>query len=202
MAFDLQSYKNKIKRLAGVDKVRVQVCPLGIDGMYSDKWYEANDYYLRKTACEGGAKIRIIDADGGLIAHFNLMQMPACCGICVLTGSAVSYHYQNKGIATLLGQMQRDVAFWNGFTVLLCTGVATNTAQKKVLSRNGWFDLWRFQNKRTDNHVDISVVDLDSNRPGKSLNGQPSHPVKSLSLSNMTLGGWVSWLLSSLMSMD
>lgn len=201
MSVDLKYYKNRIKTLTGAEEIHIQVSTLNRDGTYSSKWFEADDYYLGKTEYEGGARIQVCDESNNQIARFNLMQMPACCGICVLTNSAVSYSYQKKGIATLLGQMQKDIAIWNGFTVLLCTDVATNTAQKKVLSRNGWFDLWRFQNKRTNNYVDISVTDLDSNRPGKSLNGEASHPVNNRMI-DMTLGGWVSWLLSSLLSMD
>lgn len=202
MFVDLEAYKTKVKRLTGVKEVRIQVRPMTSDGTYSHHWYNANDFYLRKTSYEGGAQIQLADDKGDQIARFNLMQMPACCGICVLTNSAVSFRYQNKGVATLLGQLQRDIATWNGFTVLLCTDVATNVAQKKVLLRNGWFDIWRFQNKRTDNHVDISVTNLIPGRPGESLNGVPSHPIGSLAGSNVTLGGWISWLLSSLFSMD
>jgi hypothetical protein len=206
MSINLDFYKDKIKKLANVSEVRVQVAPMEGD-TYSEKWYEANDYYLRKTSYEGGARIRLITTGSRVgidrvIAGFNLMQMPACCGICVLTGSYVNYDFRSRGIATLLGQLQRDIATWNGFTVLLCTDVATNTPQKKVLSRNGWFDIWRFQNKRTDNHVDISVTDLDPDRPGQSLHGEPSHPVETLYISDVTFGSWVSWLLSSLISMD
>lgn len=115
--------------------------------------------------------IEIINSDEGAVFHimsgntrvaeFTLCQLRGCCGICLSTAAYVNPTFRNKGVGSRLGLLRKQMAKDAGYTVLLCTDVADNFAQKKVLDKNGWIDLFRFRNRRTSNLVDISVLPLD-----------------------------------------
>lgn len=101
-----------------------------------------------------------IKADGRIVSTFELYQMPHCCGICVSTASNVITPFQKLGIATYLNQFRQDVARIMGYTIIFCTDCEKNTAQKKVLAKNEWMDIYQFKNKRTGNLLNISVKHL------------------------------------------
>lgn len=149
----LENLKIKIKELIGED-IRIQ--------FYYPKSYvdikEENLVYVKE---EGkGLGIFINSKNGLQISKFKLVQMTGCCGICVSTGNHISKEYRGKGLNKIFNQFRIDVASHLGYTVLLCTDVHNNQPQKKTLIRNGWKDIYSFTNKRTDNLVDISVINL------------------------------------------
>lgn len=110
----------------------------------------------------GKYKVVIFNNDKyyGWISFFELYQMPHCCGICVSTASNVSPKFQKLGVATLLNQFRQDLALNLGYSIILCTDCDKNLAQKKVLQKNGWQDIFKFTNKRTRNVLNISVKQL------------------------------------------
>ena len=94
------------------------------------------------------------------LALFSLTQLPGCCGICVSYHSYVSEPVRRKGLGTLLCSVRKDIAKALGYGCMLCTDVVKNGAQKRILDKNGWKETHRFLNPRTDNNVNIHVVDL------------------------------------------
>jgi|GEM_PF-5092993 len=177
---NLNGYSRKLEKLLRVDQVKFFVRDATHWSELPQKWELANRYNLRKINRESGADFIVTYGNNynNVISGFSMRQLPACCGICLLTNNHVTYKFTNKGVATLLGKMQKDLAIWCGYTTLLCTGIAHNISQKKALRRNGWRDLWRFLNSRSGNYVDISVLDLDPKRKSYSLLGKPSQAMK------------------------
>lgn len=98
--------------------------------------------------------------DGKPAAHWSLAGFPGCCGICVSTEAAVHHPFAKKGLGTLLNALRIDWARTLGYGTLLCTDIAKNLPQRKVLAINGWKDVHSFINPRTSNEVIISVFDL------------------------------------------
>jgi len=94
------------------------------------------------------------------IAQFRLFQLPGCCGVCVPSGAWTSAKYRKKGINTLLNKFRIELARHMGYTILLCTDTNANVPSKKTLAKNGWKDIYQFKNKRSNNIVDISFIDL------------------------------------------
>lgn len=94
------------------------------------------------------------------VASWKLCQQVGCCGVCVSTEAEVSKKWQGKGLGKLLNSLRIDIARINGFSLLLCTDVLSNTYQRKILAWNGWRDVCTFLNRRTGNTVAISVVNL------------------------------------------
>lgn len=94
------------------------------------------------------------------IGSFELHPMINCCGICVSTRAYVHPDFRNVGLNTILNSLRIDIARFLGYSLLLCTDVTSNEAQRKVLARNGWRDIYRFLNRRTGNLVAISVINL------------------------------------------
>lgn len=93
------------------------------------------------------------------IAHFNLIAMPGCCGILISSGSYVMPEYQNKGIGTILNKMRTEISHLWGYSLLMCTDVADNQHQQKILEKNGWQTLKEFVNNRTRNTVKVHAID-------------------------------------------
>lgn len=95
-----------------------------------------------------------------ILAHFHLSQLVWCCGICVSTGAYVYEEYRNKGLGSLLNELRQHIATELGYGLLLCTDKLSNTAQRKVLAKNNWQDVYTFTNPRTGNELVISVKEL------------------------------------------
>lgn len=93
-------------------------------------------------------------------ASFKLVQMPGCCGICISTGAFVYEEYRGKGLGTLLNKLRIEMARQMGYGILMCTDVAKNKAQRKILTGNDWQDILYFTNPRTKNDIYVSVFDL------------------------------------------
>ena len=94
------------------------------------------------------------------IASFELHPMIGCCAICVSTAAKVAKKYQGKGLGTILNKLRIHLAREQRYGTLLCTNVATNIPQRKILKKNGWKDIFTFLNPRTGNKIFISVVKL------------------------------------------
>jgi hypothetical protein len=94
------------------------------------------------------------------IATFRMSQLNGCCGVCVSYNVQTSEAYRGRGIGKLLNQLRVQIADYLDYTVLLCTDVQQNTAQRKIIAKNSWKDIHTFVNKRTNNTVNISVINL------------------------------------------
>lgn len=105
-----------------------------------------------------------INSDKTCIARFCLSDMPGCCGVVVSTGSYISYDYRGKGLGKLLNQMRKEICKAEGYGLLVCTDIAYNIPQQKVLKRNGWKRASSFINPRTDNHIYLHTYNLN-NKP-------------------------------------
>lgn len=112
-----------------------------------------------KDACHG-LYFNLLDADDRTVSGFKLIQMPGCCGICISTGCFVANHCCNKGVGNLLHEFRKEISKCLGYTVLMCTDRVENTHQLKILDKNGWKHVHQFNNKRTGNDVNISIVTL------------------------------------------
>jgi hypothetical protein len=94
------------------------------------------------------------------IGTFSLQQLPGCCGVCVSFWARTADGQKRKGYGTALNEYRKELAKSMGYTVLMCTDVAHNVPQRKILEKNGWKTLQSFTNKRTGNTVNISTVVL------------------------------------------
>jgi len=94
------------------------------------------------------------------VAHFNLQQLPGCCGICVSFYAYVFDEYRKRGLGNLLNKMRQQIAWDSLYTILLCTDVEKNTPQQKILTKNGWEKLLTFKNRNTDNMVCLHTIEL------------------------------------------
>ena len=100
------------------------------------------------------------DQLASIVATFNLNQLHGCCGVCISHYASVDVYFKKRGVGTLLNTLRKEIAKQQGFTVMLCTDIDTNTPNRKILQKNGWKDIFSFVNKRTKNKVNISVVEL------------------------------------------
>lgn len=92
------------------------------------------------------------------VACFTLTQLPGCCGVLVSTGAWVGY--TGRGIGTLLNKLRIELAKNMGYGILMCTDLTDNIAQRRILEKNGWKDIYDFTNPRTGNHIAVSVYDI------------------------------------------
>lgn len=97
---------------------------------------------------------------GREIASFELVPMINCCGILVSTQAYVDKAWRGQGLGRLLNTIRIDIARFLGYGVLLCTDVESNASQRKILQANGWKDIHKFVNPRTNNTIFISVINL------------------------------------------
>ena len=118
--------------------------------------YEGSDDYTSKV---GGHNYSLKLKDNP-VARWELLQMLHCCGICVSTSAYVHELYRNKDLGTVLNLLRIYQARKQGYGCLMCTDIESNTAQRKILKKNGWTDIHSFINPRTKNKILLSVINL------------------------------------------
>ena len=150
----LNKYNSFITAILGTDKWSLTAA---VNGKYQR--YDAGDkpplgeYILKMNG-------------GAYIAGFGLKEMIGCCGICVSTASWVHENYQRRGLGSLLNKLRQDLAREMGYSILLCTDRLQNKAQRKLLAKAGWEDIYEFTNQRTSNRIAISVIQLKKEANG------------------------------------
>jgi hypothetical protein len=85
-------------------------------------------------------------------------ELPGCCGV-VVSHNAMSIQ-RKEGWGKAIMPFKEELAKRLGYTVLLCTDIANNTAENKILDKSGFSNLFSFKNKRTTNVVNIHAKDL------------------------------------------
>lgn len=96
-----------------------------------------------------------------VVSTFSLAEMPSCCAILISCDVYVYPEYRKKGVGKVLNEFRIGIAKELGYSLMMCTDIETNIHQRKILSSNGWKDIHNIRNKRTNNNVFISVINLD-----------------------------------------
>lgn len=95
-----------------------------------------------------------------VISTWNLYQLQHCCAFMVSCNVKVEESYRGKRIGTILNQLRQDIGRLLGYSSILCTDIEQNVNQRKLLKTNGWKDIHSVVNKRTNNRVYLSVVNI------------------------------------------
>jgi predicted nucleic-acid-binding Zn-ribbon protein len=95
-----------------------------------------------------------------IISTFELYKMPHCCAILVSCKALVYTEFRNKKIGTIMNSFRQDIARILGYSSLFCTDIESNTYQRQLLKTNGWKDIYSVVNKRTNNRVYLSIINL------------------------------------------
>lgn len=118
-------------------------------------------HYHKLDWCLGYYKvIQQIGNTQKIISTWSLYQLPHCCAFMVSTNVVVAIDYRNKKIGTILNQLRQDIGKLLNFSAILCTDIDQNIYQKKILETNGWKNIHSLVNKRTNNKVHLSVIDI------------------------------------------
>jgi hypothetical protein len=95
-----------------------------------------------------------------LISSFKLYQLQHCCAFMVSCNAEIMEEYRNKRIGTILNNLRQDIGRQLGYTAILCTDIEQNVNQRKLLKTNGWKDIYSIINKRTNNRVYLSIINI------------------------------------------
>lgn len=95
-----------------------------------------------------------------VIARFSLTELPGCCGVIVSHGTNINELYRGKGLGAKLAKIKQKLSKDWGYTVMICTDIAYNVPQRRILESNGWETAASFVNMRTDNDINIDVKHL------------------------------------------
>jgi len=94
------------------------------------------------------------------VSTFKLYQLPHCCAFMVSCNALVMPEFRGKRIGTILNSLRQDIGRLLGYSAILCTDIEQNNNQRKLLKTNGWKDIYSLVNKRTNNRVYISVINI------------------------------------------
>lgn len=120
---------------------------MGDGGTYISSLRDAIDFYV---CTKGGAEV----------TTFCLRQLPGCCAFVVSYHVSVSSQFRNKGVGKLMNAFRLDIARFLRYTAMLCTDKLDNGPQRSILHKNGFVDIYTCINKKTDNHIAISLITL------------------------------------------
>lgn len=102
----------------------------------------------------------IILLENELVAAFELYKLPHCCAIIVSCKAYVGEKFRNKRIGTTMNMLRQDIGRLLGYSCMMCTDIEQNKHQRQLLKTNGWNDIHSVRNKRTNNLVYVSVINL------------------------------------------
>ena len=143
------TYIDKMQSLLGVP---VAVERRRISGNVPNRMY---DVFYDKA----GAKTADRD-NRPTIATFCLCQLPGCCGVCVSYHTQVYAPYQHRGFGKLLMKLKEQLAYDNGYAIMLATDKIRNTYQQKIFTASNWDRVAEFKNRRSGNEVGVHVRKL------------------------------------------
>lgn len=86
---------------------------------------------------------------------FEIDSLPSQCQVAICHGFYIKPDSRGKGKANELKQYQNACVQELGYNYAICTVVANNYAQKRVLANNGWAKLTEFYSERQDEDVEI-----------------------------------------------
>lgn len=101
-----------------------------------------------------------VTVDNKIISTWKLYQLPHCCAYMISCNVYIDSEYRNLGLGTILNLLRIDIGKLLGYSALLCTDIGKNICQRKILKKNNWKDIHSVKNKRTNNLVFLSVIDL------------------------------------------
>lgn len=102
----------------------------------------------------------IVKVENKEISSWRLYELPHCCAFMVSCNVNVDKNYRGKRIGTVLNQLRQDIGRILGYSSVICTDIEQNEYQRKLLKTNGWKDIHSVVNKRTNNRVYLSVVNI------------------------------------------
>lgn len=81
-----------------------------------------------------------IEAQYGAIqvSRFSISLLPGCAHIVVFHGVTVRPELRHRGVGTRMHQLRLAIAREYGATLALCTVIAGNSVEKRILEANGW----------------------------------------------------------------
>ena len=174
----LDKYKQIISSILKCNKEEIKFYNLKIINKNTNKerqeFVEVGEVYYYKPDVEGCTKEtnmcdfqlgeyiveQVLKENKKRISSWKLYQLPHCCAYMVSCNVSVSEDYRNKKIGTVLNQLRQDLGRILGYSAVLCTDIEKNTNQRKLLATNGWKDIHNIINKRTQNRVYLSVINL------------------------------------------
>lgn len=115
------------------------------------------DYKKDNNWSLGQYRVKLKDEE---ISRWKLYEMPHCCAFMISCNVIVHEKYRNKRIGTILNQLRQDIGRILGYSSILCTDIEKNVNQRKLLQTNGWKDVHSVINKRTNNRVYLSVINI------------------------------------------
>ena len=155
----IKEYKQKISEILNCDFKEIRFFTNKIEltnddllvhsKMIKKDEYENNDHYL----CS-------VYKNKELITSFKLYEFPKCCAILVSCNAVVTNNFVNLKIGTITNILRQDIARLLGYSCLMCTDVEQNKFQRQLLKTNGWSDIYNVMNKRTNNNVFLTVINL------------------------------------------
>ncbi len=87
--------------------------------------------------------------------HYELNNFPGCNQIVVSNHSCIYPLLRGNGLGQKLSEEKIATAREEGFDYMIATVVSTNTAQLKIMEKNGWTLLDTFFNRESGNEVNI-----------------------------------------------
>lgn len=153
----LSKYKTIISSLIScpIDQLEFKIFSNAKWDTIGDLAYEKKDSTL--DWCLGRYRLYLGNT---VIASWDLYELPHCCAFAVSCKALVDSQYRGKRLGSALNNLRQEICRLLGYSALLCTDIEKNVNQRKLLKTNGWKDIHNLVNKRTQNRVFLSVINL------------------------------------------
>lgn len=88
-------------------------------------------------------------------AAFEIDSLPSQCQVAICHGFFVAPEARGKGIAHQAKKAQAEILKGLAYDYAICTVMANNDAQKRVLEKAGWECIAEFYSARQDAQIEI-----------------------------------------------
>lgn len=94
------------------------------------------------------------------VVRWNMIEMPGCCGIVIMSDLFVYPGFRQKGVGERTILFAQKVAHRLNYKVMLGTYLRSDLGSQKALTSAKWRELLSFRNRNTGNKVNISAAVL------------------------------------------
>jgi len=155
----MQGYLDRISKLVG----QVHLYRMDDNNQLVPLFERSKDWdYMKPDFVTNGAPPRryVLMRRTDEVSSWRMVEFPGCCAFCISTGVYVNTAFRKRGVNRIANELRQWIAREFGYTALICTDVETNIPERKTLQANGWKDVLRVTNRRTQRVVNLSVKEL------------------------------------------
>lgn len=121
--------------------------------------YDSNQYTVKRSSIKKWWQFKKATSHV-TIGHFSLIQLPGCCGTCILTGVKIDVDERGRGIGKHIVGTAIQLAKDAGYSNLIATVNNLTQNMHNILQMHNFTAVNVYNNTKTNNEVTIYSINI------------------------------------------